>query len=444
MSFSAIRSAASSALSASQVRMQLASANIANADTDGYAVKTATQVTTLSGGQASGVAITAISSNVDKYLLADLVGATSELGAATASDDMAQSLQALLGSTSSDSGSGTSIAQSLADLETAASELADSSSSETLQAALVSALDATANQLNTLSSSIQSLRQDADGQIADAIDTVNVALETIAELNTKIVAAKGAGDSTADLEDQRNTALQQVAQYIDVEYYVSSSGMMRVSTSDGTTLADSSAREIQYSAAGTVNADTTFSAISVGGKDISSEIEGGAIGALLTARDETLVAAQDELDELAANLIAGVNAVADVLEGTDARSISVLSDVVDDPSSVASSASALYGALTGTVDFDAAGTIAAGSRTLADYATLIVGKVATAASAASAKLDSAETAQSTLQSEMDSASGVNLDEETAKLSELEQYYAVAAQILTTLNAMFDSLLETVQ
>lgn len=56
----------------------------------------------------------------------------------------------------------------------------------------------------------------------------------------------------------------------------------------------------------------------------------------------------------------------------------------------------------------------------------------------------ASTNLSALETSMASQSGVNIDEETARLSELENLYASAAQILSVVNAMFESLLEAVQ
>ena len=43
-----------------------------------------------------------------------------------------------------------------------------------------------------------------------------------------------------------------------------------------------------------------------------------------------------------------------------------------------------------------------------------------------------------------SASGVNVDEETQRLSELEELYSLAAQILSMTGEMFDTLLAAVQ
>jgi flagellar hook-associated protein 1 FlgK len=446
MSFAAIRSTAYSALSASQLRTQLAAANIANADTTGYSTKSTTQVS-LSGAFGAGVSITGISSAVNKYLVADIVSATSKVGSSSVADSVAQALQSLLGSTSSSSGSGTSLAQNLAKLETAASALASSPDSDVLKAQLVSALDTVTSQLRTTGAAVQTLRGQADQEIADGVDTANQALESIASLNTEILAAKARGQSTADLEDKRNLALQSVAGQLDVNYFIASDGSMRVSTASGTPLVDSKAHLLSYSAAALTTADTVFSAISVDGKDISGEISGGAIGGLLLARDTTLPAAQDELNALANGLIESLNTAygGDLLTGTGANSIAVRSDILATPSSLdTTNMTALDSAISGKWSFATAGSISAGTRSFADYATTLLGNIAASATSAASKNEAAQSSLTTAQNAMSSATGVNLDEETAKLSELEQYYAVAAQILTTLNAMFDSLLQAVK
>ncbi|SEQ52255.1 flagellar hook-associated protein 1 FlgK [Devosia sp. YR412] len=448
MSFAAIRSTAYSALSASQVRTQIAANNIANADTAGYSTKSASQSALLSGTLGTGVAITAITSAVSKFLLSDLVSATSTAGASDIAQSFAQSIADLMGSTSSSTGNGTSLAQSLADLETAASALVSDPNSDTAKAQLVSALDTVASQLRSTGSAVQTLRGQADQAIADGVETVNQALETIAGLNSEIVAAKATGQSTADLEDKRNQALQVVAGQLDVDYSITANGAMRLTTGSGTALVDSTVHLLSYAPAALATADTVFSAITVGGA--ATNISGGAIGGLLVARDKTLPSIQSELDTLAAGLIASINAGygATLLTGTGANSIAVAADILATPTALvvtdSIAASALESAITSKWTFSQAGSISSGARSFADYAATIVGNAATVSSVASARNEVAQASLSTAQSAISSSTGVNLDEETAKLSELEQYYSVAAQILSTLNAMFDSLLQAAQ
>ena len=74
----------------------------------------------------------------------------------------------------------------------------------------------------------------------------------------------------------------------------------------------------------------------------------------------------------------------------------------------------------------------------------MVAKVAAQASAASDAYTAKETTQATLASAMSSQSGVNLDEETAKLSTLQNQYAAASQLIQAVNEMFDALISAVQ
>lgn len=586
MSLDIARSIAVSSLMVTQVQISVTSSNISNADTDGYTVKTASQTSSVTNGVGTGTVITGISSNVDKLLMKSLVQSISALGSADTTNTMLERLQALYGSTSDDDGSGTSLANTISDLETAISSLAATPGSASLQANAVTALDSLASQLRETSSNIQDLRSDADQSIDSAVDDVNDQLELIASLNTQIKQAAASNQSTADLEDQRYTALQGIASLMNVSYFISSSGDMQIYTSSGQALLDSSVHELSYSAASSVTASTVYSAtgssgfsgITVNGTDITSQITSGSIGALITLRDTTLTAAQAQLDQLATTLADSLNAVSnlgtslpppqtltgttavtsstalsatgtvrvavvsdsgalvnyqdldlssyttvgdlvsaingisglsasidssghvviaassssngvsignltasvgsdgtglsdwlglnDLVSATGASDFKVNSAVLADPSAMAtasldesttlttgatvlSSGSAtivdqLYSTLTGSTDFAAVGGLGATTSSFADYASALISKVATQASAASDAYTAKETTQSTLASAMSSQSGVNLDEETAKLSTLQNQYAAASQLIQAVNEMFDALIAAVQ
>jgi flagellar hook-associated protein 1 FlgK len=570
MSFAAISNTVYTSLTTSQVKMQVASSNIANADTAGYTQKIATQVSLVSGTIGAGVEVSAITSAVDKYLLKDLAASITTLGTATTTDSYANSLQSLFGSTTGTSDSGTSLANTLASLQTALASLASTPESDTLKALAVDGLDAAATQMREISSGIQTLRGNADDSIETAVNTVNDNLDTIAGLNTEVTLAAARGQSTADLEDQRNVALQAIAGQMDVSYYVNSDNEMRISTASGTPLLDSRVHELSYSSAALATAATVFSAITVGGKDITGEIGSGNIGALIDQRDTVLPAVQDELDELAKGLITTLNAVYntgtalpapqtltgtkpvaatdalagtgtvrialtetsgalvsyadfdlasyasvsdftdainattglsagidanghltigstdgsgvsitdidsvigtrgvsdyfglnDLLTGVSAANIAVRADLLATPgklavstlskaatltagssaistsSTLATSLSALFA---NSQSFGAAGTFTASNTNFADYAASIVADAATNASKATTTLTNKQTAYQTLADAMSSQTGVNIDEETARINELQQQYSTAAQLLSVLNAMFDALL----
>ncbi len=432
MSFAAIRSIATSALNASQVRIQVAASNIANADVEGYSRQTAVQAATAYTGVGTGTTITAITSDVDRYLLRDLVDAKSELGAAEVTAAKADALQALFGTTTSSDGTGTSIAASIALLDAALTALAGTPESSTLDNVAVESLDTIVAELRELSTGIQDLRETVDAEIGDAVTVVNAALTAIGELNARIVAAKSAGQSTATLEDQRNAALMTVSAALEVTYVVKSSGEMLVSTASGTTLVNSSVHHLSYSPAATVTADTVFAAITVDGVDITSQIEGGSLGALVEQRDTILPAAQDALDGLAASLITAINTAAgeEVLTGTNAATIRVRADIREGTTRLAGGSASMAQALADALaDAD-----------LTSSAAIIVSDAATAASTAASALERRQSAHDAASDALTSMTGVNIDEETARLSEFEQLYSAAAQLLQVLNDMFDALL----
>jgi len=158
----------------------------------------------------------------------------------------------------------------------------------------------------------------------------------------------------------------------------------------------------------------------------------------------------------------------DVLTGTGADDIKVSTTYTDDPSLLPSSAldadavaasptsgtrllstsegsvaSALNTLFTGSVSFSAAGGMSARTESLSDYAGDFLSGAATLADTASDALEDQETYYDNLESTMSSQSGVNTDEETMKLSDIQSAYEAAAAVLQTLQDMFDTALSTV-
>ena len=572
------------------MQISLASSNISNADTPGYTQKNADQSSVVTGGIGTGVAITGISSNVDRLLLKSLIGATSDLGSANVTNNYLSQLQQLFGSTGSSSNAttGTSIANSLASLESAVSSLASTPSSVSLQSAVVSALDGVASQLRQTSSGIQTLRSNADQDISSSVGSINKDIQQIADLNKEITQAAAANQPTADLEDQRNTALQDISSFMNVSYFTTTAGDLQVFTATGQPLVDTAAHTLSYTPATDVTASSVFasggfSPISLNGVDITSQITSGKVGALVTLRDQTLPASQAQLDQLAQQLKSSLNAVSnqgtslpppasltgsaalpdalsatgtvriavvgqsgnlvsfqdidlsgftkvsdlvaalnanpafsgssgltasvdpatgqlsisaktagdgiainemtssvgsngvgfsdyfglnDLVTGTGASDLAVRSDILDgnaplQTSTLDSSAAPAIGsevlspgsaivvnafsdALAGATNFAAAGGLNATTGSFANYAAAIVSSVANKAAQASGVLTTKTTAQSTYASSLSAESGVNLDEESARISALQNKYSAASELIQVVNQMFASLITAIQ
>ena len=154
-------------------------------------------------GVGTGTTIVGISSTLDKLLLKSLMAAASEFVWPAPRRATRIACSPFLAAPTAP---GPQLPSTIADLEAALLELAETPESESLQSVVVDTLDALAAQLRETSDGIQDLRADADDEIETKVQDVNAALRQIDELNDQISGAAAVGQSTADLEDQRNQA----------------------------------------------------------------------------------------------------------------------------------------------------------------------------------------------------------------------------------------------
>lgn len=309
----ALSSAVSSLLTIEQ-QMAVTSSNISNVNTEGYtqkSVSTSSQITNGLGGVTAG----AITSKVNTYLLKDIVKQLSAAAQASTASQYYQSLSSDLGSVSDSTSSGSSsLSSALASLSSALSSLETTPDSTSLKAQVVSDLDTLATMLRQTSSQVQSLRLEADTEISTTVEDVNSQLDTISQFNDSIVQAKSAGQSTADLEDKRQVALQSLAKDMDVSSYTDSTGAMRVYTASGQSLLDETGNvhHLSHTAASSVSSSITyasggFDGITLDNADITNQISSGTLAALVNQRDLVLTNAQSELDNLASTLSSALN-----------------------------------------------------------------------------------------------------------------------------------------
>lgn len=302
MSLSGALANASAALTTSQYQVALSTTNVANASTDGYTTKTysatsQTSTLALSTGELSRV--------TDTYLQKSLISSSASAGYAETVDSYLARYDTLLGDTSSDG----DIASLTSALSTSLATLA-AGTGDIDAAAVVSAAAELADGLRTLSSGIQDLRSDADAAIATTVDEVNALLQEIDTLNDQIVA--GQGDQTS-LADSRDTALQTLSGLVSVSSYTDASGRLNI-YAGGQMLVGTTVSTLSFTASGALSADSTYptslSGVSVNGRDVTSSLTGGELGALIDLRDEVLPAEQDALDSLATTLISAINTAA--------------------------------------------------------------------------------------------------------------------------------------
>ena len=305
MSLSSIIGAAGSALTASQTRIAVANLNVANADDLTYTRKSVTSAVSTTTQTLSDATILRVA---DSYLSKTVLKTAAASGGDAVTDTYMQSYDAALGSTAN----GDDVSSLMTAFATSLSALA-SSADATTKAQLVADASSLAQGIKSLSGEVQTLRTQANTQIETTVGTINQSLKSLASLNDQIATATAQGGDTTSLEDQRDAALTTLSGLMGVSSYVTADNQLRVYTTGGDALLGTTAATLSYTASSQLGASATYpgaiSGILLNGKDITASQTTGELGALVTLRDTTLPAEQDELDALASTLITQVNAV---------------------------------------------------------------------------------------------------------------------------------------
>jgi flagellar hook-associated protein 1 FlgK len=311
MSLSQALASAISGLKVNQSSLSLVAANVANADTPGYVRKTVNQVATAGNSTGIGVRITAVQRELDQYVQKQLRTENSGASYADTRAQMYSRLQDIYGAP----GSSDALETVYNNFTTALQSLSTSPDDPATRSAVISTAQLLTQQLNQMSTSIQSIRGDAELGISDAVNKANLAMSQIASLNSRITASTANDSETATLMDQRDSYIDQLSQLMDINVIKSDSGQVSIYTNSGVQLVGSQAAQLSFDAQGTMTPLSTWSAdptkrtvgtiklVSPNGSSVdlvqTNAIRSGSIAAYLQMRDQDLVQAQSQLDAIA-------------------------------------------------------------------------------------------------------------------------------------------------
>ena len=310
MSLSVALHNAVSGLHLNQRALDVTSQNVANVNTDGYSRKTVNQEAVVIAGQGAGVQISSITRTVNEFMLKDLRVQISAMADFDERNEFYGRMQDLFGSPGSDS----SVGVAIADLETRMQALSVSPENYSLMTEITSRAELIALQFNQISEEIESLRLEADTNIGNAVTAVNTQLDRVQELNLRIAENLALGRGASELQDQRDIALSEIASMIDVNYFERSNGEIVIFTDSGRPLLDRTVQPLSHTAASSFGPTVTWasgaiSPINLGGNDITSEIDSGAVAGWIAMRDTILPDLHSQFEELAQSFTHEINAL---------------------------------------------------------------------------------------------------------------------------------------
>lgn len=335
MSLTATLQTALSGLTLAQRALGVTANNITNAGTDGYARKQLEPQTRVVAGQGRGVFDNGSARVLDQYLAAELRLQQGRLAAEQKVAEALDRAQGLIFGAPGDSEAG--LTPSLERLRRSLEGLANTPERAAQRLAVIGAAGDLFARLADGGALVQRLRADLDQELVVAVGSVNSALVTLDQIN----AAVSRHGPTADLLDQRDKLVAQIAREMDVQVHVHDNGTIELHGPGGAPLLDGAPRVVVYRPSANVGPTSSFGAMAVyrpeqldpatglplpgetgavlvsGGvravltpelaadavpdseQIVTSRITTGRIAGLLTARDDALPRLDDMLREVA-------------------------------------------------------------------------------------------------------------------------------------------------
>lgn len=446
---------AKTGLNTQQQAMNVVAHNIANASTEGYSrqrvlVETSPGLHTTSGVFGTGARV----ENVQRIGDALLDRAYyREVSAATEHETRANTLgriEGLLGEPSD-----TGLAAAMDAFSSSWSELGSNPGSLTVRAAAREAGARLASTFQRIGDGLDAIRQEVEVRLVAGAEDASRLIANIARLNLQITIQESDGSTAGDLRDTRGRQLSELAGLLPIDVIERQDGSVGV-TMSGISVVDGA-----YG----LTLETRFSGgvwgISSPGRTGVFSETGGGLGGLLEVLNTDIPAVRQGLDDLAAALVAEVNALHTA--GTNPTGTTGVSFF--DPTGVTMTSIALSAAVLADSDLVAAGTpdgtgayragandIATALAGLRDIDIAALGKpfsehyrglVFDLGQKVRSSTDTAEVHR-VLADQADirrmQTSGVSLDEELVKMIEFQNAYQASARIITAVDEMFRSLL----
>jgi flagellar hook-associated protein 1 len=315
MGLSSALATAMSGLRANQAALSIISSNVANAQTPGYVNQNPNQIEVASGDFGSTVQTTGVNRQLDLFVQNQLRTETSGGSYADQMSNILGQLQSVYGTPGGDG----TLETTLSNFTTALQSLSSNPGDQSAQSVTLSAAQTLAQQLNSTTQGIQSLRTNVDQDIGNSAAQANTDMTQIAQINTQLQGLNPTDPQAATLMDQRDSAINDLSKLMDIRVVTDSSNQANVFTNSGVQLVGSGlSSSLVYHSQGTLGATSLYNAnpakSGVGALSIrlpngasidlvaTNSISSGQIAADLKLRDQTLVQAQTQVDQMAATL----------------------------------------------------------------------------------------------------------------------------------------------
>jgi len=289
-----------SGLLAYQRSLQTVSHNVANANTEGYSrqrVELGTQLPLFQGGSYSGtgVRVQSVERIYDDFMISQVRTYSSSSSYANVYEENASLIDGMLADPAI--GMGPAISEFFSELQAVAN---DPSAIPPRQSMLTQA-ETTVDRFAYINQRMEDIRGQLNQQMSGVVGEINSFATAIAALNKDITLSPGQNPPN-DLLDQRDTLLNNLAEKVAITTVEQDNGAVNVFFGKGQLLVvnfDASELRVDRNEFDVRQLNVSLNTGGGNWDDISSQISGGHIGALIDYRENVLNEAQNSLGALA-------------------------------------------------------------------------------------------------------------------------------------------------
>jgi len=180
-----------------------------------------------------------------------------------------------------------------------------------------------ANALNSLSTTVQDLRQETETQIGAEVDTLNQSLKALQAINNRLSDKTLSDSARLSVLDERDRLVTRIGEIVDTQVVYRDDDTVALMTKSGLGLLDQGATTFSFEPAGSLSANSLYSiddtengvgvltAYTPSGLklDVLDQkiIQSGRLAGLVEIRDTTLPQVQAQLDTIAAAVTQALN-----------------------------------------------------------------------------------------------------------------------------------------
>ena len=463
MSLFSILNLSGSALQAQQAGLQTTANNIATAGTDGYhrqAVDYRTAGSYWSSGLLLGGGVTAaeVSSAYDRFTESRLFEEHSNSGYAGQMNAAYEVLQSLMGSVDENS-----LSARISNLFVQFDALAAMPYDTNTRNQVLATVDALASEFNRQADVLSDLSESSDQAIEAGVTQANGILADIASLNGQIVALESGGQNASDVRDERGRLVDGLSSLMNVSLTEESDGSLTVILGGHAAVQGTTARTLATEEDANSGLQKITLAVGTVSVDLTDQISAGEIAAHVQVRDTVVPELEAGLDQLAYDILTGVNDVhaagydldgntglnlftpISSVEGA-AAAITLSSDVEGNPDALAAATdpSEVPGDGTNAIalgDLAVATLAGSGNRTFTEEAANWISNFGADAAAVEANYSLQAAVTVAVEATWQQRSAVSLEEEAINLIRFQDSYDAMAKVLQTTQHMLDTLME---